>query len=208
LREAVIRITVSRGPGPTGLDPELCKKPTFVIFASKFRKYPEQCYEKGVRISIVKTRRNIISALNPQIKSLNFLNNVLAKIEAKKENAFEALMLNYRGYLAEGTVSNVFFIKKNSLYTPEITVGILDGITRKAVLDIARECGLKIMQGQFRKKAIYGAEEVFLSNTTMEVMPVSHVDTVRISTKAGKMTKMLHQAYQNRVADYLDREMR
>ena len=208
LSEAVIRITVSRGPGPAGLDPELCKKPTFVIFASKFRNYPERCYVNGVKISIVRTRRNIITALNPQIKSLNFLNNVLAKIEAKKENAFEALMLNYRGYLAEGTVSNVFFIKKNSLYTPGLTVGILDGITRKAVLHIARECGFKIMQGQFRKNAIYGAEEVFLSNTTMEIMPVSHVDAVRISTKAGKMTKMLHLAYQQKVADYLKQEMR
>jgi branched-chain amino acid aminotransferase len=100
LREAVIRITVSRGTGPVGLDPGLCRKPTFVIFASKFREYPGQYYQNGVPVSIVKTRRNIISALDPQIKSLNFLNNVLAKMEAKHENAFEALMLNYRGYLA------------------------------------------------------------------------------------------------------------
>jgi branched-chain amino acid aminotransferase len=206
LREAVVRITVSRGPGPAGLDPELCKKPTFVIFTTQFRKYPEQCYQKGVKISIVKTRRNIISALNPQIKSLNFLNNVLAKIEAKNENAFEALMLNYRGYLAEGTVSNVFFIKDDSLYTPGLTAGILGGITRKAVLDIARKCGFKIRQGKFRKNAIYGAEEVFLSNTTMEVMPVSHVDNVRIGTRAGKTTKIFHQAYKQKVADYLNRE--
>jgi len=208
LREAVIRITVSRGPGPSGLDPELCKKPTFVIFATKFIEYPKQCYGKGVKISIVKTRRNIFSALNPQIKSLNFLNNVLAKIEAKKENSFEALMLNYRGYLAEGTVSNVFFLKGNSLYTPGISAGILDGITRKTVLAIAREYGFKIRQGKFRKNTIYGAEEVFLSNTTMEVMPVSSVDNVRIGTKAGKTTKLLHQAYKQKVADYINREIR
>jgi branched-chain amino acid aminotransferase len=206
LREAVVRITVSRGAGPAGLDPELCKKPTFVIFATQFRKYPEQCYRKGVKISIVKTRRNIISALNPQIKSLNFLNNVLAKIEAKNENTFEALMLNYRGYLAEGTVSNVFFVKDESLYTPGLNAGILGGITRKAVLDIARKCGFKIRQGEFRKNAIYGAEEVFLSNTTMEVMPVSHVDNVRIGTRAGKTTKLFHQAYKQKVADYINRE--
>jgi branched-chain amino acid aminotransferase len=206
LREAVVRITVSRGAGPAGLDPELCKKPTFVIFATQFRKYPEQCYRKGVKISIVKTRRNIISALNPQIKSLNFLNNVLAKIEAKNENTFEALMLNYRGYLAEGTVSNVFFVKDESLYTPGLNAGILGGITRKAVLDIARKCGFKIRQGKFRKNAIYGAEEVFLSNTTMEVMPVSHVDNVRIGTRAGKTTKLFHQAYKQKVADYINRE--
>jgi len=208
LGEAVIRITVSRGKGPTGLDPDLCKKPTFVIFAAQFRKYPAHHYGKGVKISIVRTRRNIISALNPQIKSLNFLNNVLAKIEAKNKNAFEALMLNYRGYVAEGTVSNVFFIKRNSLYTPGLTVGILDGITRKMVLDIARECGFKIREGKFRKHALYGAEEVFLSNTTMEVMPVSHVDNVRIGTGAGKTTKMFHQAYKQKVADYINREMR
>jgi branched-chain amino acid aminotransferase len=208
LREAVIRITVSRGPGPTGLDPDLCKKPTFVIFATQFRKYPEQYYRKGVKISIVTTRRNIISALNPQIKSLNFLNNILAKIEAKNENAFEALMLNYRGYLAEGTVSNVFFIKNNMLYTPGLAAGILGGITRKAVLDIARAGGFQVMEGAFRKKTIYGAEEVFLSNTTMEVMPVSHIDNVRIGTRAGTTTKMFHQAYKQKVTDSINREMR
>jgi branched-chain amino acid aminotransferase len=206
LREAVIRVTVSRGAGPAGLDPELCKKPTFVIFASKFREYPGQFYQNGVPVAIVKTRRNIISALNPQIKSLNFLNNVLAKIEAKRVNAFEALMLNYRGYLAEGTVSNVFFLKDGILCTPGLTAGILGGITRKAVLDIARKCGFKINQGKFGKTAIYGADEVFLSNTTMEVMPVSRIDNVRIAAKAGKTTNVFRQAYKQMVADYINRQ--
>lgn len=206
LREAVIRVTVSRGAGPAGLDPELCKKPTFVIFASKFREYPGQFYQNGVPVAIVKTRRNIISALNPQIKSLNFLNNVLAKIEAKRVNAFEALMLNYRGYLAEGTVSNVFFLKDGILFTPGLTAGILGGITRKTVLDIARKCGFKINQGKFRKTAIYGADEVFLSNTTMEVMPVSRIDNVRIAAKAGKTTNVFRQAYKQMVADYINRQ--
>lgn len=205
LREAVIRVTVSRGAGPAGLDPELCKKPTFVIFTSKFREYPGQFYQNGVPVSIVKTRRNSISALNPQIKSLNFLNNVLAKIEAKRENAFEALMLNYRGYLAEGTVSNVFFLKDGILFTPGLAAGILGGITRKAILDIARKCGFKINQGKFRKTAIYGADEVFLSNTTMEVMPVSRIDNVRIAAEAGKTTNVFRQAYKQMVTDYINR---
>ena len=110
LKEAVIRITISRGAGPTGLDPDLCAKPTFVVMASKFKEYPKQYYEKGVKIAIVDTRRNYREALNPQIKSLNFLNNILAKIESKKQGAFEAVMCNYRGYIAEGTISNIFFV--------------------------------------------------------------------------------------------------
>jgi len=202
LREAVIRITVSRGPGPAGLDPALCRKPTFVVFASPFRNYPEQLYRKGAGIAIVSTRRNIISALNPQIKSLNFLNNILAKIEAKHENAFEAVMLNHRGYLAEGTVSNLFFLKNRILYTPGLEAGILDGITRNTVLEIAGRSGLTIREGKFRKNSVYDADEVFLSNTTMEIMPVSRVDTVKIGSGAGRMTKVLHHAYKRMVGDY------
>jgi branched-chain amino acid aminotransferase len=203
LRDAVIRITISRGAGPTGLDPELCREPTFVIFANKFSNYPEHFYRRGIKIAVVNTRRNFRGALNPQIKSLNFLNNILAKIEAKQNSAFEGIMLDYRGYLAEGTVSNIFFIHKQTLFTPGIRVGILDGITRKLILDAAYTSALKIKEGAFRKKALYAAEEVFISNTTMEVMPVSDVDDINISSRAGKITKLLQKAYRKRVAAYI-----
>ncbi|RJQ14194.1 MAG: branched-chain-amino-acid transaminase [Nitrospiraceae bacterium] len=200
-KEAVIRITVSRGAGPVGLDPELCPKPTFVIFSGEFREYPKQYYRKGVKIAIVNTRRNFRGALDPQIKSLNFLNNILAKIEAKKRGAYEAVMLNYRGLIAEGTITNIFFVRDHVLCTPAISTGILDGITRRTILDIARESGIEISEGRFRKEEIYRAEEAFISNTTMEVMPVAAIDDVKIGP--GKITKALHQGYRKKVAVYL-----
>lgn len=201
--EAYIRISVSRGPGPIGLNPELCLKPTLVIISSRFKKYPEKYYKKGVKVAIVNVRRNFKEALNPQIKSLNFLNNILAKIESIHKGAYEAIMLNYRGYIAEGTISNIFFIKNNVLCTPSVDVGILDGITRKTILDIAKRLKIKFREGKFTRNDIHKAEEVFISNTTMEVMPATQVDNVRIGTKAGRITKMLHEAYKKRVAVYI-----
>jgi branched-chain amino acid aminotransferase len=201
--EAVIRITISRGKGPIGLDPGLCPKPMFVIISGEFKKYPAQFYRKGVTVAIVNTRRNFRGALNPQIKSLNFLNNILAKIEAKNRGSYEAIMLNHRGYLAEGTITNIFFVKDGILCTPAVAVGILDGITRRTVIDAAKEMGIRVREGRFRKEDAYRASEVFISNTTMEVMPVTGVDNVKIGTKPGKITRALHQAYKKKVAEYL-----
>jgi len=205
-KDAVVRITISRGAGPLGLDPSLCPKPTFVIISNKFRNYPAEYYSKGVKVSIVNTRRNYGPALDPRIKSLNFLNNVLAKIEAKNSSSYEALMMNYQGYLAEGTISNVFFInKKDNLCTPAIKVGILEGITRGMILDIAGELGLKSREGCFRRKDIYNAREVFITNTSMEVMPVTRIDKVRITGKAGKVTSMIHKKYKEKVSEYIEK---
>ncbi len=203
LKEAVIRITVSRGEGPLGLDPDLCQEPTFVIFSGVFKGYPAGQYQNGVNIAFVNTRRNYISALDPQIKSLNFLNNILAKIEAKKINAYEAVMLNYRGYVAEGTISNIFFVNDNILCTPAMDVGILGGITRRIILDIAGESGIRTKEGKFRPEKIYDADEVFISNSTMEVMPVTQVDGREIGSAAGEITRALHCAYRKRVAEYI-----
>jgi branched-chain amino acid aminotransferase len=204
-KEAVVRITISRGAGPLGLDPSLCPKPTFVIISNKFRNYPAEYFLKGVKVSIVNTRRNYGLALDPRIKSLNFLNNVLAKIEAKNSASYEALMMNYQGYLAEGTISNVFFINnKDILCTPAIKVGILEGITRGMILDIARELGLKSREGCFRRKDIYDAREVFITNTSMEVMPVTRIDKVRIKKKAGRLTALIHNKYKEKVSEYIE----
>lgn len=204
-KEAVVRITISRGAGPLGLDPSLCPKPTFVIISNKFRNYPAEYFLKGVKVSIVNTRRNYGLALDPRIKSLNFLNNVLAKIEAKNNASYEALMMNYQGYLAEGTISNVFFINnKDVLCTPAIKVGILEGITRGMILDIARELGLKSREGCFRRKDIYDAREVFITNTSMEVMPVTRIDKVRIKKKAGRLTALIHNKYKEKVSEYIE----
>jgi len=202
-KEAYIRISLSRGPGPIGLDPALCPKPTLVIISNAFRDYPKHYYQKGVKIAIVDVRRNFSGALNPKIKSHNFLNNILAKIESKKRGVYEAVMLNYRGYIAEGTISNVFFVKNNILYTPSLDVGILDGITRKIILDSARQLGIKTREGKFKKKAIHKAHEVFISNTTMEIMPVTRVDNIKTGTKTGRITRLLHDEYKKQVTEYI-----
>ncbi|MEK7308618.1 MAG: branched-chain-amino-acid transaminase [Nitrospirota bacterium] len=203
LKEAYIRISISRGPGPIGLNPELCLKPTLVIISSRFKDYPEKYYKKGLKIAIVDVRKNFKNALNPKIKSLNFLNNILAKIEAKKRGAYEAIMLNYKGNVAEGTITNVFFVKNNILCTPALDVGILDGITRRIILDIAKELKIKTKEGLFTRGHLYNAQEVFISNTTMEVMPVTKVDNIKISSRIGKITKMLGLEYKKKISDYI-----
>mgnify|MGYP001582609133 FL=1 len=207
LKDAYIRVTVSRGAGPVGLDPELCKEPTFIIIAEEFREYPAAYYQNGIKTIIAETRRNIKEAINPQIKSLNFLNNILAKIEAKKKNAYEALMLNAEGCLAEGTISNLFFVlsQKNKpvLCTPSIDCGILDGITRNTALELAQKRGIKTKEGKFKKEDIYRASEVFITNTTMEIMPVCKVDAV--SYQVGAVAKLLHEAYKENVRAYLSK---
>jgi branched-chain amino acid aminotransferase len=203
LKEAYVRITVSRGAGPIGLDPRLCPKPTFVIIANPFKGYPPSYYKKGVKVAVVNTRRNFKGALDPQIKSLNFLNNVLAKTEAIARRAYEAVMLNYRGYVAEGTISNIFFVKDKVICTPSVEVGILDGITRRIIIDIAKEIGFKVKEGRFRPDEIYEADEVFISNTTMEVMPVKEFDDVKFNVSAGGITKAIHKAYRAEVREYI-----
>lgn len=206
LKNAYIRLTVSRGYGQIGLDPALCKEPTFVVIANEFKDYPDEYYKNGVRLIISSVRRNLKEAVNPQIKSLNFLNNILAKIEAKEKGAYEALMLNAKGYLTEGTICNVFFVSKKGkrkvLCTPSIKCGILDGITRKIVIESASKIGIKIKEGLFRKKDIYSADEVFITNTTMEIMPVSKVDKKKY--KAGTITRILHSEYKKSVKAYLN----
>jgi branched-chain amino acid aminotransferase len=201
--DAYVRISISRGPGPIGLDPQLCKKPTFVIVSQKLKGYPKQFYKNGVKVAIVNTRRNYKNALNPQIKSLNFLNNIIAKIESKSRGAYEAIMLNYRGYVAEGTITNIFFFKKNTLHTPALSVGILNGITRRIILDCAKGLKILVKEGSYISKDIYTAKEVFISNTTMEIMPVTKVDNVEIGKGVGKITRMLHTAYKKQVSDYI-----
>ena len=203
LKEAYVRITVSRGKGPIGLDPALCPKPAFVIIANPFKDYPPSYYKKGVKAVVVKTRRNFKGALDPQIKSLNFLNNVLAKTEAIACGAYEAVMLNYKGYVAEGTISNIFFVKDKVLCTPSVEAGILDGITRRIIIDIANEMGIKVKEGRFRPDDIYEADEVFISNTTMEVMPVKKFDDAKFSVSTGGITKAIHKAYRAIVREYI-----
>ena len=200
-KNAYVRLTISRGRGSIGLDPELCPEPTIVIISQETKNYPRSFYENGISLIIPETRRNLKEAINPHIKSLNFLNNILAKIEAKKRDAYEAIMLNVDGKLTEGTISNVFFYKDGIICTPSVDCGILDGITRGIVIDLALKEGLKVKEGEFTKKDIYSAAEVFITNTSLEVMPVSKVDEQKYA--AGGITKLLHKAYRRQANAYI-----
>jgi len=201
LRNAYVRFTISRGKGAIGLDPDLCSEPTIVIFAQEFKEYPKEFYKNGLHLIISAIRRNDRKALDPQIKSLNFLNNILAKIEAKRSNSHEAIMLNAAGNLTEGTISNLFFYRDGTLCTPSVDCGILEGITRGMILDLASREGLHINEGRFKKKDIYSAQEVFITNTTMEVMPVSKVD--ELNFRIGEITKLLRSLYRQEVNAYI-----
>jgi branched-chain amino acid aminotransferase len=206
LSDAYVRITVSRGRGPIGLDPGLCKEPTVVVIAKEFREYPAEYYEKGTELILAKTRRNLVEALDPGIKSLNFLNNILAKAEAVERGAYEAVMLNKDGYIAEGTVSNIFFVSNGRLCTPSREVGILEGITREVVISAAKADGIEVKEGRFRPEDIFSADEVFLTNTTGEIMPVSKLE--HASFRVGEITRRLHELYSAEVTRYIEQAKR
>lgn len=206
LSDAYVRITVSRGRGPIGLDFRLCKEPTVVVIAEKFNEYPAQYYERGTELILAKTRRNLVEAVDPGIKSLNFLNNILAKAEAVERGAYEAIMLNKDGYIAEGAVSNIFFARNGRLCTPSRQTGILEGITREVVIGIAKKDGIEVEEGMFRPADIFLSEEVFLTNTTGEIMPVSRLEDAVY--RVGAMTRHLHRLYRAEVSRYLEEARR
>jgi branched-chain amino acid aminotransferase len=200
LQEAYVRLHLSRGPGEIGLDPALCVAPTMVIVAKPFHDYPAEYYAQGVSVAIVATRRNHPLALPPSIKGTNFLNNILAKIEAIKARVFEGIMLNWEGYVAEGTISNICMVKKGILYTPHLDTGILEGVTRDLVLRLAKRIKIPVKEAMLLPKHLLAADESFITNTTMEIMPVTTIDKKKIGKGIpGPVTAALHQAYQNEV---------
>lgn len=204
--DAYIRITLSRGKGPIGLDPGLCGKHTLVVIVEPFREYPAACYERGVHFIIAKTRRNLAEAVDPKIKSLNFLNNILAKMEAKERGAYEAIMLNAAGFLTEGTICNIFFVRRGILCTPSVAAGILDGITREIVIGLARNNGIKVEEGLFYPEDLLGASEVFFTNTTAEIMPVACVEDSAF--EVGDITRTLNDLYRAEVKRYVSNNRR
>jgi len=192
LKDAYIRLVVSRGEGDLGLDPRKCPHPQIIIIVDKINIYSEELYEKGLEIVIVSTRRNIPSALNPRIKSLNYLNNILAKIEANLQGLPEAIMLNKDGYVAECTGDNIFIIEGKTLITPPTWVGALKGITRDVVMELAQKEGISVQERIFTPAALYASDECFLTGTAAEVIPVTKVDGRTIGKGvAGSTTKRL-----------------
>jgi branched-chain amino acid aminotransferase len=196
LRDAYIRLVVTRGVGDLGLDPKKCPRATVFIIADKIALYPEECYTQGLEVNTVSTRRNSSQALNPNIKSLNYLNNILAKIEAGVSGAREAIMLSLEGYVAECTGDNIFYVLGNRLVTPPSAAGALEGITRGAVIELASSVELVPEEKLFTPFNLYTAEEVFLTGTAAEVIPVVRIDARPIGQgKPGPKTQRLMKAF-------------
>lgn len=196
LKDAYVRVVITRGEGDLGLDPRNCLKPTIFIIADKIALYPEELYENGLNIITVATRRNIPEAVNPQIKSLNYLNNILGKIEAIHAGVLEAVMLNHDGFVTECTGDNIFMVKGKLLLTPPVYSGILKGITRDAVLNLASQAGLEAQEVLFARFDLYAADEVFLTGTAAEIIPVIKIDGRSIGdAKVGRVTLKLMSGF-------------
>ncbi len=190
LSDAYIRLVVTRGIGDLGLDPRKCKgQPTVIIIADKIALYPQNLYREGLKIVTVPTVRNLPEALNPQIKSLNYLNNILAKIEAANAGCDEAIMLDSLGYVAECTGDNIFIVKDKHLYTPPQCMGTLRGITRDSVMEVAKRAKISVHEHVITRHEVYISDECFLTGTAAEIIPVVMVDGRVIGDgKPGKMT--------------------
>ena len=196
IREGYIRLVVTRGAGTLGLNPNRCKKPTVIIIAGKIQLYPAELYQRGMEIVTVPTVRNLHSALNPAIKSLNYLNNILAKIEANNAGCEEAVMLNGEGFVSECTGDNIFIVKEGRLMTPPLSAGALYGITRRVVMEIAEESGLKVSEPNLTRYDLFNADECFLTGTGAELVPVVKIDGRVIgSGKPGPIASRLVAQY-------------
>lgn len=196
LKDAYIRLVVTRGVGDLGLDPRKCPKPTIFIITDKITLYPKEYYEKGLEIATVPTVRNHPEALNPQLKTLNYLNNILAKIEAINAGVNEAILLNSQGYVTECTGENIFYVRGKYIATPPPYVGILKGITRNAVLQIASRLGYTVEENVFTRHELYTADEVFLTGTAAEIVPIVKIDNRPIGNgKPGKITALLTKEF-------------
>lgn len=196
LSDGYIRLIVTRGKGSLGLSPRSCPKATIICIVDKLAIYPQEFYERGLALLTVSTRRNLGSALDPQTKTLNYLNNILAKLEAERSGFEEALMLNPEGYIAEAAADNLFLIQGDRLLTPATFLGALPGITRSAVLEIAPEFGLRPIETHLTLPDVYGAEECFLTGTAAEVIPVIEVDGRKIADgKPGSRTRKLIERF-------------
>ena len=200
IEDAYIRLVVSRGVGDLGLDPYKCKQAQVVVIVEPLTLFPKHLYETGIEIVTVPTRRNRPDVLSPKVKSLNYLNNVLVKIEAHLANVSEALMLNDQGYVAEGSADNVFIMKDETIYTPPGYIGALEGITRNAIIEIAGDLGYEVKEEPFTRHDVYTADEVFLTGTAAEVIAVVKVDGRIIGDGVpGKHTHKLLKSFREKV---------
>ena len=196
IRDGYVRLVVTRGIGTLGLNPNRCKNPSVIVITGTIQLYPAELYEKGMEIVTVPTTRNLHSALNPAIKSLNYLNNILAKIEANQAGCEEAIMLNAEGFVAECTGDNVFIVKARQLSTPPLSAGALYGITRGTVIDLAKEAGLAVTEPNLTRYDLFNADECFLTGTGAELIPIVKIDGRVVGTgRPGPVTRDLVKRY-------------
>ncbi|MFM7132958.1 MAG: branched-chain-amino-acid transaminase [Planctomycetota bacterium] len=202
MKDAYIRLVVTRGAGPLGLNPFTCPKPTTIVIVDRISLYPPEMYENGMPVIVAKRPRIPVDCLDPSIKSLNYLNNILAKVEAIEAGVHEAIMLNIDGEVAECTGDNIFFIRGGRILTPPVSAGILNGVTRNFVMDsIAPACGLAVEERSMRLDDLFTADEVFLTGTAAEIIGVSSIDGETIGEgKVGPVTRRLVEEFRSRVA--------
>ncbi len=202
LTDGYIRLIVTRGAGALGLDPYRCSDPQVIIIADTISLYPDSYYTEGLELVTASTIRNHPAALNPRIKSLNYLNNILAKMEGLKAGCIEALMLNHKGEVAECTGDNVFIVKRGRLITPPVDSGILEGITRKVVLELAEQAGIEAAEEAITRHDIFVADECFLTGSAAEVIPAVTLDGRSIGNgKPGPITLQLNAAFRKLVRE-------
>ncbi|MFI5367222.1 MAG: branched-chain-amino-acid transaminase [Candidatus Binatia bacterium] len=195
--DGYIRLVVTRGAGDLGIDPRSCAQPTMIIIVTDIRVYPPELYAAGIKVMTSATRQVSHEAFDPRIKSLNYLKNILAKIDAQRAGAHEAILLNGAGYIAECTADNLFVVRAGRLLTPSPQDGALEGITRGAVLELAAEAGIAAAEARLTRYDVHTADECFVSGTGAELMPVTEADGRRIADGTpGAITRRLTEAFQ------------
>ena len=196
ITDGYVRLVITRGSGTLGLDPETCSNPQVIIIADNIKLYPQEFYDNGLEIITASTMRNHPNALNSRVKSLNYLNNIMAKVEGTQAGCVEALMLNHNGHVSECTADNIFLVKNGTLLTPSVDAGILEGITRQTVIDLACEQGLEVRECVLSRHDVYVADECFLTGTAAEIAPIVKVDQRVIGDgKPGPITRDLHEKF-------------
>jgi branched-chain amino acid aminotransferase len=194
--DAYLRLMVTRGAGPMGLDPSGCTMPTVIIIVTGIQLYPQEMYERGIAVASVPTRRMSADMLEPRVKSLNYLNNVLAKAEAARSGCLEAVMLNAQGYVAECTADNIFVVAGGRLLTPPPHMGALDGVTMRTVMEVAEHLNIESSFSPLTRYDVYTADECFLTGTGAELMPVVEIDGRRIGNgEPGDVTDKIRKAF-------------
>lgn len=200
-RNGYIRLVVTRGKGALGISPDTCPKPSVIIIVDDIQLYPEEYYEKGIKVMTAATRRNTVDSLDPRVKSLNYLNNILAKMEAQRGGCLEAVMLDRHGYVTECTGDNIFIVKRGMVRTPSVTRGALDGITRGIIIKLAAEGGIPVREGDIALFDLYTADECFLTGTGAEMIPVAEIDGRTVGDgRPGPVTLRLREMFRKEIA--------